>query len=57
MVHDSIILDFPTQYAEEAGIALEKSMKLAWREISRSQLFTYHDLPMQVETDIAMHFK
>ena len=57
MVHDSIILDFPDEYAEEAGIALDKSMKLAWREISKSSLFHYHNLPMGVEVDIAMHFK
>lgn len=57
MVHDSIILDFPDEYAEEAGEALDKSMKLAWREISKSTLFHYHDLPMGVEVDIAQHFK
>ena len=57
MVHDSIILDFPDKYVEDAADALEKSMKLGWREISKSSLFNYHDLPMGVEVDIAMHFK
>ena len=57
MVHDSIILDFPDKYAEDSSIALEKSMKLAWKEISKSGLFTYHNLPMGVDVDIAMHFK
>ena len=57
MVHDSIILDFPDEYAEDAGEAVEKSMKLSWTEISKSKLFHYHDLPMGVEVDIAMHFK
>ena len=57
MVHDSIILDFPDEYAEDAGEALEASMKLAWTEISKSSLFNYHNLPMGVEVDIAQHFK
>jgi len=57
MVHDSIILDFPDEYADEAGEAVSASMKLAWREISKSSLFNYHDLPMGVEVDIAQHFK
>lgn len=57
MVHDSIVLDFPDEYAEEAGEALEASMKLSWREISKSKLFTYHDLPMGVEVDIARTWK
>ena len=57
MVHDSIIGDFPDEYAEDFGEALSKSMKLGWKEISKSSLFTYHDLPMEVEVDIAMHFK
>jgi len=57
MVHDSIITDFPTRYAEDAGDAVSKSMKLAWKEISKSELFNYHDLPIGVEIDIAMHFK
>lgn len=57
MVHDSIILDFPDRYVEDAADALEKSMKLGWREISKSRLFHYHDLPMEVEVDIAMCFK
>ncbi len=56
MVHDSIILDFPDEYAEDAGEALEKSMKLGWTEISKSSLFNYHDLPMGVEVDIGMEF-
>jgi len=57
MVHDSIIGDFPDEYAEDFGEALSKSMKLGWREISKSSLFNYHDLPMEVEVDIAMEFK
>ena len=57
MVHDSNILDFPDEYAEEAGEALSKSMKLGWTEISKSKLFNYHDLPMEVEVDIALCFK
>jgi DNA polymerase I-like protein with 3'-5' exonuclease and polymerase domains len=57
MVHDSIILDFPDKYVEDAADALEKSMKLGWTEISKSRLFHYHDLPMGVEVDTAMCFK
>jgi DNA polymerase-1 len=57
MVHDNITLDAHEDYAEDAADAVEKSMKLAWREISKSSLFHYHDLPMGVEVDIAMHFK
>jgi len=57
MVHDSVILDFPDEYAYEAAEALEKSMKLGWTEISRCKLFNYHNLPMGVDVDIAMEFK
>lgn len=57
MVHDSIILDFPDEYAEDASDALDKSMKLGWKEISKSKLFNYHNLPMEVEVDVAMCFK
>ena len=57
MVHDSIILDFPDEYAEDAGEALSKSMKLGWSEISKSKLFNYHNLPMGVDVDIALCVK
>jgi DNA polymerase-1 len=57
MVHDSVILDFPEEYAEEAAKALKESMLLGWKEMSKSSLFVYHDLPIKVDVDIANTFK
>ena len=52
MVHDSIVVDAPNEYVDAVGVALVDSMKLAWREISKSQLFHYHDLPIGVDVDV-----
>jgi len=57
MVHDSIVGDSPDQYAEDLGLAFTDSMQTAWREISKSQLFHYHDLPMGVDVDISRQWR
>jgi len=57
MVHDNDTGDAPNEYAEDMAHAIKSSMLLAWREISKSRLFHYHDLPMTVDVEIANHFK
>jgi len=57
MVHDSIVIDTPDEYIEEVSEALTSSMKLAWRQISLSPLFHYHQLPMGVDVDVSKGWK
>lgn len=52
MVHDSIVIDTPDEYIEDVSEALTVCMKEAWKQISLSPLFNYHDLPMGVDIDV-----
>jgi DNA polymerase I-like protein with 3'-5' exonuclease and polymerase domains len=52
MVHDSIVIDAPDEYIEDVSDALTLTMKEAWRQISLSTQFHYHELPMGVDIDI-----
>lgn len=49
MVHDSIVGDVRKEDTEEWAIAVNASMQYGWREVSKSDLFHYQDLPMGVE--------
>lgn len=49
MVHDSIVGDVRKDHVEDWAEAVNKSMQHGWREVSKSDLFHYHDLPMGVE--------
>jgi len=57
MIHDSIVNDSPDKYVEDIAEATKSSMLLAWKEISKSRLFHYHDLPMGVDIDIGRIWK
>lgn len=48
MVHDSIVGDVKKDHVEEWAIAVNESMQYGWREVSKSALFHYRDLPMGV---------
>lgn len=48
-VHDSIVLDIDKRYINEFSDAVQASMIEGWREVSKSDLFHYQDLPMGVE--------
>ncbi len=48
-VHDSIVLDIDKRYINEFSDAIQASMIEGWREVSKSDLFHYQDLPMGVE--------
>jgi len=50
-VHDAIYLRVPRGTHEHWGEALEKSMLLAWEEISKTDLFFYKDIPMIAEVE------
>lgn len=49
MVHDSIVGDVKKDYVEDWAAAVNESMQYGWREVSKSDLFHYQDLPMGVE--------
>ena len=57
MVHDSIVIDTPDEYIEDVSEALDTCMKEAWRQISLSDKFHYHELPMGVDIDIGKEWK
>lgn len=49
MVHDSIVGDVKKDHVEDWAAAVNESMQYGWREVSKSDLFHYQDLPMGVE--------
>ena len=49
MVHDSIVGDVRKDHVEDWAVAVNESMQYGWREVSKSDLFHYQDLPMGVE--------
>jgi DNA polymerase I-like protein with 3'-5' exonuclease and polymerase domains len=57
MVHDSLVIDTPDEYIEEVSKAMTTCMKEAWRQISLSPLFSYHNLPMGVDIDVGKVWK
>ena len=57
MVHDSIVIDTPDEHIDEVSQALVFAMKEAWREISKTPLFSFHELPIGVDVDISKEWK
>ncbi len=56
-VHDAIYLRVPRGEELHWGEALEKSMLLAWTEISKTDLFFYKDIPMIAEVEYELEYE
>ncbi len=53
MVHDSIVGDIHKKYIEDWRDEVKKSMLYGWVEVSKSDLFHYHDVPMGVDVEFS----
>jgi len=56
MVHDSTVGDILKKYMGDWGDAMSKSMQYGWREVSKSDIFHYHDLPMGVDIEFSHEY-
>ena len=52
VVHDAIYLEIPKKDLEYWSDILRNSMLKAWREISKTSLFHYKDIPIDAEVEI-----
>ena len=52
VVHDAVYMEVLTKDFKKWSRRLEKAMLLGWKEVCKSDLFTYKDIPMPVEVEI-----
>ncbi len=52
VVHDSIAMRIPAGKEDEWSVALETSMVKAWKEISKTKLFHFKDIPIIADVEI-----
>ena len=52
VVHDAVYLEVPKQKFDVWSKRLEKAMLLGWKEVCKSDIFIYKDIPMPVDVEI-----